>query len=320
MKMLKHIFLFASAILQTYRKQYPRGKRTDAAFYWSHVGKPWSVYKTKSAGQRSQSLSALPGNVDTTPWAKHSGDRFYRQEVHREQDTTGELHRLFAHKTAQTQVFSACWVWDGCWGYRSLSEILPILSRNRRWLKSIMALPLLGQDLIRAHWMLSHCSYWRTKLFRYSLRLVNHGIKHPLKVPTASSLASFGIENDTPVLKWLIHGYRGSINHISSISRYNAPSRTPRRKTPFVPTVYFIRKVYQDEESNKVFIEILKEHITLPKAYLGMFVLAQWNLKHNRLRILYENDMKATVIKELNFKQNATTKNKVVPFHLSLNH
>jgi len=51
-----------------------------------------------------------------------------------------------------------------------------------------------------------------------------------------------------------------------------------------------------------------------------MFVLAQWNLKHNRLRILYENDMKATVIKELNFKQNATTKNKVVPFHLSLNH
>jgi hypothetical protein len=39
-----------------------------------------------------------------------------------------------------------------------------------------------------------------------------------------------------------------------------------------------------------------------------MFVLAQWNIKRNRLRIFYEKEMKAFIVKELNFKLNETTK------------
>ena len=92
---------------------------------------------------------------------------------------------------------------------------------------------------------------------------------------------------------------------------YTAPSRNPRRKRAFAPEVYFIRKVYQDEHTKKAFVEILKESITLPKAYLGMFVLAQWNIKRNRLRIFYENDMKAFIVKERKFKLNEKTKTKV---------
>ncbi|MEW5797891.1 MAG: hypothetical protein AB1728_02685, partial [Bacteroidota bacterium] len=74
----------------------------------------------------------------------------------------------------------------------------------------------------------------------------------------------------------------------------------------------FIRKVYQDEQSKRPYIEILKEKITLPKSYIGMFVLAQWNLKRLRLRICYENNQKSIVVKELTFKMNAITLKKVL--------
>jgi hypothetical protein len=102
-------------------------------------------------------------------------------------------------------------------------------------------------------------------------------------------------------LSWFNKSYQNYLGYI-------APSRNPRRKKAFVPEVYFIRKVYQDEQTKKAFVEILKESITLPKPYLGMFVLAQWNIKRNRLRIFYEKEMKAFIVKELNFKLNKTTK------------
>lgn len=89
---------------------------------------------------------------------------------------------------------------------------------------------------------------------------------------------------------------------------YQAPSRGTRRKTPFVPMIYFIRKVYHDEQSQRAFIEILKEKITLPKSYIGMFVLARWNLQRDTICVLYEAVQKAIIVKELNFKLNPKTR------------
>lgn len=89
---------------------------------------------------------------------------------------------------------------------------------------------------------------------------------------------------------------------------YIPPARGTRRKTPFVPMVYFIRKVYQDEQSKRAYIEILKEKIVLPKSYIGMFVLTQWNLNRDILTVLYESDQQAIIVKELNFKLNPKTR------------
>lgn len=89
---------------------------------------------------------------------------------------------------------------------------------------------------------------------------------------------------------------------------YKAPSRGTRRKEPFVPMVYFIRKVYQDEQTKRAYIEILKEKIILPKSYTGMFMLVQWNLQHDTLCVLYESDQQAIIVKKLNFKLNPKTR------------
>jgi len=93
---------------------------------------------------------------------------------------------------------------------------------------------------------------------------------------------------------------------------YKSPSRGTRRRKPFVPMVCFIRKVYQDEQSKRPYIEILKEKILMPKSYIGMFVLAQWNLKRQRLRICYESNQKSILVKELSFKLNTITLKKVL--------
>ena len=72
--------------------------------------------------------------------------------------------------------------------------------------------------------------------------------------------------------------------------------------------VYFIRKVYQDEQSKRGYIDILKEKVIIPKSYVGMFVLAQWNLNRDMLTILYESDQQAVFVKELSFPLNSKTR------------
>jgi hypothetical protein len=102
-------------------------------------------------------------------------------------------------------------------------------------------------------------------------------------------------------LKWFNASYE-------RYSNYQRPKRRPRRSKPFGPKVYFIRKVYEDDRTGKAWIEVLKERIALPQSYLGMFVLAEWNLKRERLRVLYEEAEKATLVKELSFRINKRTK------------
>jgi hypothetical protein len=92
---------------------------------------------------------------------------------------------------------------------------------------------------------------------------------------------------------------------------YKKPKRLEPRPRRFVPKVYFIRKVYEHPRTKRGYIDILKEHVLLPKTYINMFVLAEWNLKSEQLTVCYENNLKAEKIKKLPFALNPVTKQKV---------
>lgn len=96
---------------------------------------------------------------------------------------------------------------------------------------------------------------------------------------------------------------------------YRRPQRSTATKRPFVPKVYFIRKVYEDPEDHKGYIDILKERVAVHRNYIGLFVLAEWNLKSERLTILFEREAMSKKIKTTAFKLNPGLKKRVVWFH-----
>ncbi|MGB2869816.1 MAG: hypothetical protein WBD36_15285 [Bacteroidota bacterium] len=94
---------------------------------------------------------------------------------------------------------------------------------------------------------------------------------------------------------------------------YKKPDRTPKRR--FVPKVYFIRKVFEDPKTKWGYIDILKEQIPISKSYINYFILAEWNLKLERLNILFERNQQPKQLKSIIFKLNPAVKAKLVYFH-----
>lgn len=92
---------------------------------------------------------------------------------------------------------------------------------------------------------------------------------------------------------------------------YQKPKRLEPRPKRFIPKVYFIRKVYEHPQKKRGYIDILKEQILLPKAYINMFVLAEWRLTSDKLFVYFEDNKKATKIRTLPFVLNPVVKNKV---------
>lgn len=91
---------------------------------------------------------------------------------------------------------------------------------------------------------------------------------------------------------------------------YTSPQRTERRKEPFRPRVYFIRQVQEEVrgERTRGMIEILNERISLPKAYIQYFVLAEWNLQEEKLIVYFEKEQQSYAIKQVPFQVNARSK------------
>lgn len=89
---------------------------------------------------------------------------------------------------------------------------------------------------------------------------------------------------------------------------YHAPVTKKSGPHRFIPKVFFIRKVYENEQSKGAHIEILHERIPIPKSFAGMFVLAEWNLRYGRLKVRYQNQTKAIIIKEQTFILNQRTR------------
>ena len=73
----------------------------------------------------------------------------------------------------------------------------------------------------------------------------------------------------------------------------------------FIPQIYFIRKVYEDQLKNgKGEINILNEKIQLSCEYVNLYTLSEWNLKTEMLCVYFENEGKKILIKKLKFPIN----------------
>lgn len=93
---------------------------------------------------------------------------------------------------------------------------------------------------------------------------------------------------------------------------YQPPKIKFKHKKNFIPKVYFIRQVKEDkEQTGKAYIDILNEKVFLPKSYINYFVLAEWNLKEERLYIYFEKEQESKIIKKLSFKINPRSKEKL---------
>ncbi len=71
----------------------------------------------------------------------------------------------------------------------------------------------------------------------------------------------------------------------------NGYSRTPRPDRP-----------------GSAAIDVLNEQIALPASYTNYLVLAEWNLKTERLTVFFEKDGTPTRIKSVNFRINPTSR------------
>lgn len=89
---------------------------------------------------------------------------------------------------------------------------------------------------------------------------------------------------------------------------YQPPLRKKRRSRNFIPRVYFIRQVKEQDKTG--FIEVLHTTINLPRSYINYFVLAEWNLLEERLYIHFEKDLQSRTIKELTFRINPKSHDK----------
>ena len=93
---------------------------------------------------------------------------------------------------------------------------------------------------------------------------------------------------------------------------YQSPRTKAQHKKNFIPKIYFIRQVREDkEQTEKSFILVLNEKIFLPKSYINYFVLAEWNLKQEKLYIYLEKEQQSEMIKQLSFKINPRSKEKI---------
>ncbi len=90
---------------------------------------------------------------------------------------------------------------------------------------------------------------------------------------------------------------------------YDTAKRTRRAsKKDFVPKVYFIRQVREDETTGKGTIDVLNETVCLAKTYINYFVLAEWNLVEQQLHIWFEKNQQPRVIKSIKFAINPNSR------------
>lgn len=93
---------------------------------------------------------------------------------------------------------------------------------------------------------------------------------------------------------------------------YQPPKVKERKKKNFIPRIYFIRQAKEDKAKiGKGFIEVSNQKVLLPKAYINYFLLAEWNLKEEELYIHFEKEQRLKMIKEIPFKINPRSKEKL---------
>lgn len=97
-------------------------------------------------------------------------------------------------------------------------------------------------------------------------------------------------------------------------SDYDQQKFQQRKKKKFIPRIYFIRKACEDQQNKNGKISILNETINLPKDYINLFTLSEWNLKTEMLIVYFENEQKSNIIKNIKFKINKKSRVKCPHF------
>ncbi len=100
----------------------------------------------------------------------------------------------------------------------------------------------------------------------------------------------------------------------ASSLRYTHYQRPEKRelKGAFVPRVFFLRQIRESQTSpSQGFIDVANEEILLPACWINFFVLAEWNLKTQRLTVFIEQDQTLMVLSETKFSINNTTQKKL---------
>lgn len=96
-------------------------------------------------------------------------------------------------------------------------------------------------------------------------------------------------------------------------ARWQAWKRTVS-KDSFTPRICFIRKVEEDARGKQGVIPVASTWITLPKAYIGLFVFAEWNLKDEVLRIYFEREQAIKLIKQMPFPIHESSRKRCIHF------
>lgn len=90
---------------------------------------------------------------------------------------------------------------------------------------------------------------------------------------------------------------------------YTPPAVASVPPQPFVPRIYFMRQVREHPECpEQGCIDVLNELVDLPADYIQYFVLAEWNLRTERLHVHLERDSHAKRIKSQSFKLNPNSR------------
>ncbi len=91
----------------------------------------------------------------------------------------------------------------------------------------------------------------------------------------------------------------------------NPPQQTqetqPAHRKPkavFIPEIFFLRQVKEDDKDPKAYINVLNDKIFLPIEFINYFLLAEWNLKKQLLSLFLEKDQKSILIHRQNFTIN----------------
>ena len=95
-------------------------------------------------------------------------------------------------------------------------------------------------------------------------------------------------------------------------SNYEQNKSENKDDKKFIPQIYFIRKVHENQQKNGTGeINILNERIELPSEYISLYTLSKWNLKNEMLYVYFENEGKKILIKKLKFSINENSQIKI---------
>lgn len=79
----------------------------------------------------------------------------------------------------------------------------------------------------------------------------------------------------------------------------------------YTPKVYLLRQVLEDEQHNG-YIDVLNEKITLDNGLINYYVLAEWNIKEQLLKIYLEKEKQQVLVHELTFSVNKNSMKELI--------